>query len=375
MVLIWLTTILVVACGSTIAWYYFDRYVYPPDPIARGAFPESTAWVYRADIKIVSSIRELDHKIILRTQDAVIAINAQGEEIWKIASPADTRFQPDGPNQAPYVFGNYITVSELGSRIRVLDGDTGKTIWTRSEIDANNNLPPEVEIEDVVSVSNRLYVARSSWSVACYDLRSGQFNWELNVPNRANLHLETDADWLYLGAEDFVQAFDLETGELAWQIRLKDWVDDIAVKNSVLYVATGLNSGYKILAIDKSTRITLWETEISSDVRSLVINNNEILVYGEGLWLVSVSNGEVYWSITELDWLETPVIHKNHIFIRNTEHRLFMIDQQTGEIIGELTVKSNTPMRNDPQRSPAVFGDLLLVPFGDERVIAYRLSE
>lgn len=361
--------------GLLFLWYYFDRFVYPADPIAQGAFPQSIAWVYHAGGKVASSIIRLDQKIILRTQDAVVAINGKGEEIWRIKSPVDARFQPYGPNHAPYVFRNYIALSEPGSRLRVLDGDRGKTIWASPVIDAESKLPPEVEIDDMVSAANRLYVARSSRSVACYDLRSGQFYWELKVPNRADLHLEADADRLYLGAEDFVQAFDLETGELVWQIRLNDWVDDIVVQDNVLYIGISSNSGGEIIAVDKFTRITIWETELSGEIRSLVINNTEILAYGEGLWLISARNGELYWSITDLDWLETPAIHNDRVFVRNTEHRLFMIDLQSGEILGELTVKTNSPMRNDPQRSPTVFGDLLLVPFGDDRVFAYHLTE
>jgi hypothetical protein len=62
------------------------------------------------------------------------------------------------------------------------------------------------------------------------------------------------------------------------------------------------------------------------------------------------------------------------VIVRNRANGLFVFDTNTGEQIGKLKVKYNTSMKHDPERSPAVYKGLLIVPFGDNRIFAYKLK-
>ena len=70
--------------------------------------------------------------------------------------------------------------------------------------------------------------------------------------------------------------------------------------------------------------------------------------------------------------LETPVELGEMIYVRDLETHLYAIDKNTCEVEGTMTVQQNNSALRTTERSPIVVEDLLIVPFGDQRVFAYR---
>jgi outer membrane protein assembly factor BamB len=170
---------------------------------------------------------------------------------------------------------------------------------------------------------------------------------------------------------------DPETGILIWERLFGSFVQQMLIDNDVLYITFSGNQE-SIVAVDIESSKTIWSVNRDDlgdeGLKTITIAGDRLYAGGRRLFAFSGTDGSVIWSSDETGLLESPLVFDSFVFARNRDKELFQFDAMTGEKIGKLTVKLNSPMKYDPERSPIVYEDLLIVPFGDDRVFAYLLK-
>ena len=63
---------------------------------------------------------------------------------------------------------------------------------------------------------------------------------------------------------------------------------------------------------------------------------------------------------------------RDKLYVRSIGSKLYVLGVDTGYETGKLLVRVNTAIPTKPIRSPVASNGLLIVPFGDNRVFAYR---
>lgn len=156
----------------------------------------------------------------------------------------------------------------------------------------------------------------------------------------------------------------------------------ILVEGNILYLLSGiLYSGIErigVVAIDLATFSNIWDlTLLNYDIlneNALTTHGDTIFVSGDGLYALDKSTGAVRWDThnKEVGITGHPVVIDQIVYVRNRAGKLFAFDIDTGEEIGYLQLLDNGSVNNPYETGPAVFGDLLIIPFGDNRIYAYR---
>jgi outer membrane protein assembly factor BamB len=121
-----------------------------------------------------------------------------------------------------------------------------------------------------------------------------------------------------------------------------------------------------------------WQIEPSEipDKRltRLTLSGDRLYATGERLYAISAQGGSIIWSSEKTGLLEHPRSFNSYLVVRTRYQDLFVIDSRSGQIIGHMLVRANGSSLYGPGRSPIIAGNLIIVPFGDNRVFAYRLK-
>jgi len=379
-----LITILLISCciclvGGVLIWYYTTHYLLPIQPSPQGAFPTMPIWTYNADGRILSTPVISDSIAILRTPNRIIALDLNEKQvIWETESGIPTGIHTGDLTLSPLVDNNLVIVSEKGSNLVAYSLLTGKRVWISQPIQSDPSNLHFYQIEDYVIHQNKVYVARSNWSLSAYALKNGELLWEIDVPNRSSLNVEADDKCVYLSAEESLTCYDPETGERLWNQELHALAGRMSLDENTIFILMPFGQ-VSVGALDLDNLKWNWridKTKFPEDeLRTITVTDDYIYIGGEArLYKISKRDGEIVWMSDVLGLVETPVLLNSNVIVRNRVNDLYVFDANTGELTGNLKVKYNTSMKHDPERSPAVYRDLLLVPFGDNRIFAYKLK-
>jgi outer membrane protein assembly factor BamB len=366
-------------CGGVVIWFYTTQYLLPIQPRPQGAFPTIPSWTFNADGRILSTPVISDSIAILRTPNRIVALDLiEKQKIWETESSIPSGINTDDLTLSPLVANNWVVVSEKGSNLVAYSILTGNRVWRSQPIQSEPSNLHFYQIEDYAINQNEVYVARSNWSLSAYALQNGELLWEVDVPNRSVLNVDADDKCVYLGANESLTCYDPETGELLWDQELPALIGRMSLDENTMYIL--MPFGHASLgALDLDNLKWIWlidKTKFPEDeLRTITVTDDYIYIGGEArLYKISKKDGEIVWKSDEIGWLETPVLINSNVIVRNTAKDLYVFDANTGEQTGNLMVKRNTAMKRDPERSPAVYKDLLLVPFGDNRIFVYKLK-
>jgi outer membrane protein assembly factor BamB len=371
-------TLYIVAILSTICIIMFLLYIgfeikgYTLFPIKTGVFVRDPIWSRTIDDIITASPARVQNRLFLRTTNAICALNATtGNQLWCTPSESTTPL-----SLPPYTSEGLLIIPEKDSYLSVIRQEDGVILWRSAKIDTGFVSLDNIEIQAVAFTDDMVYVARFNWKLTAYALKDGQMIWEQKMPGRTNPHLTTDGKTVYLGAGHNLNAYDTETGVLEWQIEMEGYIGQILFdhEKETLFVADASNTS--ILAITPNNQQIKWERKlpVSNEIGFGCLKkfDDNLIISAEEVTVISASDGRSVWQSEKLGNLECPVVIDNRMFIRNTDTLLFAFDLKTGHELGRLTVQANTPMLHEPNRSPVVVDQLLIVPVESTRVSAFH---
>lgn len=145
-------------------------------------------------------------------------------------------------------------------------GDTAGTLRAVDRVDGNERWSTSVggSIAASPAVSNgRSFVATHEGHVLSISNRDGSTEWRTKigpgVSNAGGLALTERA--VYLGADDGLHVFDIQSGDELWQFQTRASATAPTVANGVVYFGTTLDSRY-LRAVDVRSRNERWKHRV-----------------------------------------------------------------------------------------------------------------
>lgn len=358
-----------------IVYLFYRRDNYPAEPAANGIFPDLPEWTFWADENVTATPIVYGSYVFVRTSEAVYKLDGDtGILLWRFASPGTS----SSLDVSPQISGNLLIIPERGGLLAAVSIDSGHLVWRLWSVDENRKFSGTMRIEEFTIDGGIIYVARHSWRLTAYDLEGGTKLWEVNVPDRVSLNLATDHKAVYLGASQVIIAYDLQFGQLLWEKDMGAYVRSILAHKGYLYVAF-MSDDCNLAAINLETRQEEWKIRLASidgpELRYLTAADEVLYAVDENLYAINLATGAILWKSQYAGPLERPVVAEDRIYVRNNETTLFVFDSTSGDELGRLLVRTDAPLKRQPGRNPAIYGDLVIVPFGDERILAYLIDE
>jgi outer membrane protein assembly factor BamB len=362
-------TVLAIICFLSI----WSQSAQPSEPVAVGEFPSKPVWIFEAGGPVVASPVVKEGTVFIKTRHLLYALKATtGEELWRADSESGA-----GIGIAPVVAGEAVIVPEEYSGLAAFSTANGELLWRVPPLDDSRTNSVTGSIQSMASNTDRLYVARFDWSLVAYDLKNGEIVWQLHTPSRSFPSLAADENRIFRAAGSELNQYDAKTGEILSHTDSEVFLPQIVLEDKTLYISDTQNNIVHAVDTSSAGSNVLWSAELPRDLDTfelncLAIQGNVIYVAADRLFALSKEDGHSLWTTAETGRLECPVFIGDQIYVRNTGNDLYAFDQGTGFETGRLSVRENTVMKHKPMRSPAVAGDLLIVPFGDNRIFAYQ---
>ncbi len=334
-----------------------------------GAFPSTPAWVFNADEEIASTPTVFGSTVLIRSLNLLYALEASdGNQLWKARSLADSEL-----SLAPSLYKDLILVAEQNSGLAAFTQE-GQLQWRNSYHESGIEDFTNSQIDDIAFAEGLVFVAHRNWYFNAYDLTNGRRRFQIPAPNRKILCLEANNEMLFTCAGENLKVYSVYDGSFLWEYALDALIGSILLDGDTLFLSVPAGD-FCLIAIDIYSQSPKWQIDCTqiggADLGQLYVYEDTLFAAGYELVALSKFDGSVRWVKDLVGPLENPAINGDKIFIRNTGTTLYSLEMLTGEEKGQLLVQANTPMSREPDRSPALAGDLLIVPFGNNKVYAY----
>jgi outer membrane protein assembly factor BamB len=361
-------------------------YWFPSQPAAVEVFPATLEWEFSAQDRIISSVIVDGNRVFFRTSNAIFALNAlSGEVLWEARSRGSCQRTVD-----PVAAHGVVLVPEVDSGLAAFSATDGRLLWRKgpprteplqTELqvsDASPDWPGQphgIDIAEVTFDAERAYVARSNWLLATYDLFDGELSWAVRVPDRASLHLAAWESGLFMSAGGLLYTYDPSDGTLLDELELASAIGPILREGEILYLVA-VAPEKKLLAIHVGSRELLCSqaapAAVPGDLNSLMFSQGLLYFSGERVAAYATKAGQLLWQTDPGGPYGRAELLDRSIYVRERGPQLDVLDAANGEKRGALRIQANDPLGCLSTRNPGSAQGLLIVPFGDERLLAYR---
>lgn len=255
----------------------------------------------------------------------------KGKKRWEVVT--------EGPVQSKAAFSDgTIYVGDAKGIVYALDAEDGSERW-RARLDS------EVLAQPLV-VGDRVYVADLSGRLYALDRSGGTEVWHTNPADRgigfsvrrASGLVEVNGLILMGTAAGSVMALRATDGQVAWvrqignrQSQVCD-VDGIPVLDGGrAYVAS---ADGQLAALDPSTGEVLWTADVGG-ANDLLVQGGRLYASGGGvLSAVDPQTGAITWQQDlQTPEISSPVTGDHYVAVVSTVDKLFLIDDETGDIL------------------------------------------
>lgn len=254
-------------------------------------------------------------------------------------------YETEGPVQAAgSVDGNVVYFGDAKGYAYALSTLSGDEIWKIS-LDAPILATPLIINDRVLFItdSGRLFALRKG---------SGEEIWHTDPMEKSlgfSIRRASSPVWanglIFFGTASGTLLAYHENGSIAWIRQLADrqaMVSDIDSKplidNDHMYIAS---ADQKIFCLKLSNGDVIWSTDEVGGANDLLLDNGKLYVAGEGvLKALDPSNGDIIWEEDfETPEISSPAINKGIIAVVSTKDKMFLVDDNTGDIMFERYVR------------------------------------
>ena len=293
-------------------------------------------------------------------RSSIVALDGKtGEKIWD--------FETTGRSVRNTLAsdGKTVVAHMDDGMVLALNAENGRYLWENEKMVRNyrNKIHPSgvgfnhVFLRGSPMISgDRVYLGLRDYYGGAIDIQSGEFIWS-DIPDRgartfANASWTLGEDLLYRPGGSF-KAISTENGETEWaaEIRHGEAVTPSYDGSNIYYPSRTESSHWKYQALDGKTGDLIWRTNFEDGGRftrvfSSAAVGDEYVYFALGqsgnVYALDKTNGKIIWTMEDLDGdigfgIEASVVLAgNHLYVVNTNGRLFVLDSGTGEIVWEF---------------------------------------
>lgn len=315
--------------------------IFPDVVIASEEDTDEPVWERNlTDVNIQSSPTVVDDAVCFRTQDGLLAFDADtGDAKWtaEIGGGGDTPAVEDGTI--------YTLESGWGddrSTVYAVDGATGETQWTWSR---------EGSVGGPLVVANgHVYFYTddgSGWmaeeEVIALDVEEGEELWRAELEDTMDAPVTVDGDTVYAATDELgrVYAFDVTTGEKRWQDSVSGGVTaQPVVSGDTVYV---VSDEEVVCALDAENGTERWNATLPvGDSATLALAGDRLIVAGSTV--IALEPGEetsleyltdglpVEWRYSQVSAFSSqPIAISNNRVVFGGSRTIYTVDPTDGD--------------------------------------------
>ena len=249
---------------------------------------------------------------------------------------------------------NILIVTDDVAKYYAINIDTGELLWTKTNIvPFNSNIKIKDDVFYVVDYKN---ILRS------ISIQDGSEIWNLKTEesltkSNTKISIALDKKNIYFNNSiGDITAVDIKSGQLVWQLPTQNnnisqnafqlSNSELVINESTIFFSNNKNEFY---SIDTATGLINWKTEISSDLKPVVIGNLVITISEKGyLYVVDKKSGNII-RINDLfkDYKDKKrkkikptgfFIALNKIYLTNSDGKLIIVNSNEGNILNVVKI-------------------------------------
>jgi len=249
---------------------------------------------------------------------------------------------------------NILIVTDDVAKYYAINIDTGELLWTKTNIvPFNSNIKIKDDVFYVVDYKN---ILRS------ISIQDGSEIWNLKTEesltkSNTKISIVLDKKNIYFNNSiGDVTAVDIKSGQLVWQLPTQNnnisqnafqlSNSELVINENTIFFSNNKNEFY---SIDTATGLINWKTEISSDLKPVVIGNLVITISEKGyLYVVDKKSGNII-RINDLfkDYKDKKrkqikptgfFIALNKIYLTNSDGKLIIVNSNEGNILNVVKI-------------------------------------
>ena len=252
------------------------------------------------------------------------------------------------------VKNNILIVTDDVAKYYAINIDTGELLWTKTNIvPFNSNIKIKDDVFYVVDYKN---ILRS------ISIQDGSEIWNLKTEesltkSNTKISIVLDKKNIYFNNSiGDVTAVDIKSGQLVWQLPTQNnnisqnafqlSNSELVINENTIFFSNNKNEFY---SIDTTTGLVNWITEISSDLKPVIIGNLVITISEKGyLYVVDKKSGNII-RINDLykDYKDKKrkqikptgfFIALNKIYLTNSDGKLIIVNSNEGNILNVVKI-------------------------------------
>ena len=301
-----------------------------------------------------------DYIIFSDNKGAITLYDHKQKVIWEknFYSKSEKKLKPR-LNFANY--GNILIVADDVAKYYAINIETGDIIWSK-----NNAVPfnSEIKIKD-----NFFYVVDYKNILRSFSIKDGLEVWNLKTEesltkSNTKISIALDKKNIYFNnSVGDITAVDLKSGQLIWQLPTQN--NDISqnafqLSNSELVINENTiffsNNKNEFYSIDTTTGLINWKTEISSDLKPVVIGKLVITISEKGyLYIIDKKSGNIL-RINDLfkDYKNQKrkeikptgfFVALNKIYLTISDGKLIIVNSNEGNILNTVKISGSKILR------------------------------
>ena len=249
---------------------------------------------------------------------------------------------------------NILIVTDDVAKYYAINIDTGELLWTKTNIvPFNSNIKIKDDVFYVVDYKN---ILRS------ISIKDGSEIWNLKTEesltkSNTKISIALDDKNIYFNNSiGDITAVDIKSGQLVWQLPTQNnnisqnafqlSNSELVINENTIFFSNNKNEFY---SIDSATGLINWKTEISSDLKPVVIGKLIITISEKGyLYIIDKKSGNII-RINDLyknykDKKRNQIkptgffVALNKIYLTNSDGKLIIVNSNEGNILNVVKV-------------------------------------
>jgi len=252
---------------------------------------------------------------------------------------------------------NILIVTDDVAKYYAINIDTGELLWTKTNIvPFNSNIKIKNDVFYVVDYKN---ILRS------ISIKDGSEIWNLKTDesltkSNTKISIALDDKNIYFNNSiGDITAVDIKSGQLVWQLPTQNnnisqnafqlSNSELVINENTIFFSNNKNEFY---SIDSATGLINWKTEISSDLKPVVIGKLIITISEKGyLYIIDKKSGNIIrindlyknYKDKKRNQIKPTgfIVALNKIYLTNSDGKLIIVNSNEGNILNVVKVSGS----------------------------------